>query len=289
MQRSSLIASLLILVLAATPTNTPAQDIPMSEDHVADIDGLRLYYRTVGAGPSLLLLHGFSGSGAWWDSMIPELATTYRLIIPDLPGHGASTGPGDPYVYREVAAQLFKLLDHAGIEETLAVGYSTGGELLLHMAHQQGHRIPGMAVVSAIHRTTDSIRAALRSWPDYDATPPMVKEYWRQNHRGGERQIRSLINGLRSLADVPDNFSFRAADLATFRTPVLIVAGDRDDMVPIAIAEEMHAGIPQSALWIVPMHGHPVLWPDWGGSEHARHLFPSVLTAFFESLGKDNS
>lgn len=58
----------------------------------------------------------------------------------------------------------------------------------------------------------------------------------------------------------------------------------QDMHVPHDIAAEMHAAIPESALWVVPMHGHPVLCPEWGGSAEARSVFPSVLRSFFTKV-----
>jgi pimeloyl-ACP methyl ester carboxylesterase len=192
--------------LVGAVQTTAAQE-GQREVRVADIDGARLRYKIVGTGPPLLLLHGFSGSASWWDSMIPELAGSYTLIIPDLPGHGASSGGKVPYVYRDVAGQIFRLLDHAGIERTHAVGYSAGGILLLHMALQEPERISAMALVSAIHRANDSIRNSLRNWPSFAETPAALKEYWLQIHPGGEPQVRSLISALRRLAETSNNMA----------------------------------------------------------------------------------
>lgn len=273
----------IILIGIAVPAVRPAaaQEWQLQERTVV-LDDASISYKIAGAGPPLLLLHGFSGSASWWESMIAELAGTYTLVIPDLPGHGSSTGGNVPYVYQDVAGQLFRLLDHAGIERTHAVGYSAGGILLLHMALLEPERITAMAVVSAVHRATESIRTSLRHWPSFEETPATVKEYWLQIHPGGEPQVRRLISALRDLADTSNNMALLPADLSGIEAPTLIIAGDRDALAPLSLVAEMHEAIPTSAVWVVPQHGHPVLWPDWGGSALAREMFATVLKTFFD-------
>ncbi len=268
------------------PTAASAEDVPShavagaGEVHTASVEGDTISYRIVGSGPSLLLLHGFSGSGTWWDSMIPELSQNHTLIIPDLPGHGDSSSRMQAYSYPHVAAQLFAMLDQLGVQPARAIGYSAGGTILLRMALQQPGRLQSMVLISAVHRTTESIRATVRGWQDYDAMPIEVRDYWQQAHPGGKRQMRALLAWLREMSDVPGNLDLGPGDLARVQARTLIVIGDSDELVPLELAEEMHRSIPESALWVVPMHGHPVLWPDWGGSVAARQQFPTILESF---------
>lgn len=248
----------------------------------ASVQGDTISYRIVGSGPPLLLLHGFTGSGTWWDSMIPELSQTHTLIIPDLPGHGDSSSRMQAYSYQHVAEQLFAMLDQSGTQPARAIGYSAGGTILLRMALQQPGRFQSMVLISAVPRTTESIRATVRGWQDNDAMPIEVRDYWQRVHPGGKRQVRALLDWSREIADVPGNLDLGPDDLARVQARTLIVIGDSDELVPLELAAEMHRSIPESALWVVPMQGHPVLWPDWGGSSVARQQFPAVLGSFFE-------
>ncbi len=218
-----------------------------------------------GSGPPLLLLHGFSGAGSWWDPLLGDLSQEHTLIIPDLPLHGRSTGHPGPYLYRQVSAELFALLDHLGIDRVQAIGYSAGGAILLHMATQQPRRIKAMSLVSAAHTLTEPNREVLRTWPAFEAMPETTRTYWLGAHPGGEAQVRRLLEALRGMADESDNMSFTPEDLARIQARTLLIVGDRDALVPLELALEMHRAIPDAALWVVPGVGHSPVLPNWGG------------------------
>ena len=102
---------------------------------------MEMYYEIHGQGEPLVLLHGFSGSGSMWSPQIPELAKHYQLVIPDLRGHGRSTNPSGKFTHRQSAQDVFALLDMLKIQKFRAMGISTGGMTLLHMATSQPERI----------------------------------------------------------------------------------------------------------------------------------------------------
>ncbi len=70
--------------------------------HVAQVDGLKLFYREAGRkdAPTIVLLHGYPSSSRMWERLIPLLADRYHLIAPDYPGFGLSEAPApDQYLY----------------------------------------------------------------------------------------------------------------------------------------------------------------------------------------------
>jgi pimeloyl-ACP methyl ester carboxylesterase len=246
-----------------------------------EVNGIRLHYRIGGSGPPLLLLHGFSGSGTWWDPLVAEFAESHTTIVPDLPGHGRSEGREGPYRYRDAASDLFGLLDHLGIENVRGMGYSAGGEVLLHMAIDRPERIETMALVAAAHTLPDEAVAALKEFPTFEENPPAYREYWLQNHPGGEPQVRSLLAAMRGLADVPENM-VGEEQLGRITAPTLLVVGDRDPFVPLEVVLRTFRALPQAELWVVPGQEHSAVWPDWGGSQAAGEIFPGVVIGFLQ-------
>jgi pimeloyl-ACP methyl ester carboxylesterase len=100
----------------------------MSTATVADAT---LYYREQGAGDPLVLVHGFTATGEGWATAVATaLADRYRVLVPDLRGHGRSTGAPDAGHGRD-AADLVALLDHLGLERAHFVGHSGGALALL--------------------------------------------------------------------------------------------------------------------------------------------------------------
>src|SRR5437762_8667915 len=113
------------------------------------VNGIEMYYEIRGAGEPLLLLHGGTGAGVNWTLIFKDAPAGYRLIVPDVRGHGRSTNPSGEFTFRQAALDLFALLDHLGIGTVKAIGLSGGGITLLHMATLQPSRIASTIAVSA--------------------------------------------------------------------------------------------------------------------------------------------
>src|SRR5712671_5956009 len=88
---------------------------------VVDVNGISLHYEIVGEGEPLLWLHGGLGSGADWRYIFPEVPAGYRLLAPDLRGHGASTNPSGEFTFRQCAADLRAWLRHLGLPRVKAI------------------------------------------------------------------------------------------------------------------------------------------------------------------------
>ena len=279
-----LISCFLILSLASLAQgqeSTSAND----GEHVlraasVEVNGIDLNYKLAGEGPPLLLLHGFSLAGTWWDSLVGDLATRNLLIIPDLPGHGRSTRHEGPYLFSQVARDLFSLLEHLHVDAFNAIGYSAGGIVLLHMGIQDPGRIEAMILISSTPGTSDEPRDIISEWPDLEDNSPALKEYWRQNHPGGDEQIRTLIDDLRNLGDPNENFEFTRDQLFEIEARTLIVVGDGDPLAPLDLALDLRQSILDSNIWVIPAQEHAPIWPDFGGSPHFRKIFPSVAHEF---------
>ena len=223
-----------------------------------DINGIDMRYQVRGDGPPLVLLHGFLGSGDTWAMILGDLdrlGRDYRLIIPDMRGHGGSTNPAGEFTMRQSALDVFALLDHLGIERFRAIGMSGGGMTLLHMATEQPDRVEGLVLVSATTHFPAQARTLMTSMTE-ETRPEDEWTMMRQLHRHGDDQIRALWRLGRALADSYDDMSFTAPSLARITAPTLIVHGDRDPLFPVRVATDMYGAIPHSWLWVVPNGGH---------------------------------
>jgi pimeloyl-ACP methyl ester carboxylesterase len=228
---------------------------------IAEINGCQIAYDLRGDGEPLLLLHGGAGAGADWRYVFPEDPPAYRVIVPDLRGHGASTNPSGTFTFRQAALDVFDLLDRLGIEKVKAIGLSGGGITLLHMATLQPQRIAAMIVVSAPPYFPAQARAIQATFSEA-MLPENERQAMRRRHVHGEDQIRSLFEQTRGFAQNFDDVNFTPPLLSTITADTLIVFGDRDFLYPVSIAFELHAAIPRSFLWVVPNGGHgPIFGP----------------------------
>src|SRR5438552_3546378 len=128
----------------------------------ATINGIQIYYEVRGEGEPLILLHGGGGIGANWELVFKEPPKGYQLVIPDLRGHGRSTNPSMEFTFRQLAQDLFALMDHLGIERFKTIGLSLGAKTLLHVATQQPSRVEAMVLVSATPYFPEQARAMMR-------------------------------------------------------------------------------------------------------------------------------
>ena len=94
-----------------------------------------LFYKVTGNGEPLLLLHGLMATGAMFDPLVLLLQSNFRMIIPDLRGHGQSGDLPGPYDVPSLTADLDAVLEHAGFENCAVLGYSHGGAVAQQLAH----------------------------------------------------------------------------------------------------------------------------------------------------------
>lgn len=225
------------------------------------INGMEMYYETRGEGEPLVLLHGGGGIGSNWDLIFKELPKGYRLIVPDLRGHGRSTNPSLLFSFRQAALDVYAMLDLLGIERCKAIGMSLGAKTLLHMATQQASRIEAMVLVSAAPYFPEQAREIMRNLSSENRSEAEWQQM-RQWHKHGDDQIRALWRMGNAFKDNYTDMNFTPPYLATISARTLIVHGDRDPLYPVNLAVEMYGAIPRSYLWIIPNGGHGPIFGD---------------------------
>jgi pimeloyl-ACP methyl ester carboxylesterase len=216
---------------------------------------MALFVRDTGSGEPLLLLHGFTGCGDDWRHVFAEPLAGYRVIAPDLPGHGRSPNPRHDFKFADVAHDVFAMLDRLKIDRIKAIGMSAGAKTLLHMATQHADRIAACIHVSGTPRFPDQARLIMRSMTEGSRSAAEWNEM-RGRHQLGDDQIRALWRYAREFADDRDDMNFTPRTLAKITARTLIVHGDRDPLYPVEMAVELLRGIPNASLWVVPNGGH---------------------------------
>ena len=114
-----------------------------------DLHGDRVAYREAGAGEALLLIHGMAGSSATWRAVLPQLSKKYRVVAPDLFGHGESAKPRGDYSLGAFAAWLRDLLDELGITRATVVGHSLGGGVAMQFTYQHRDYCERLVLISS--------------------------------------------------------------------------------------------------------------------------------------------
>jgi len=223
-----------------------------------------MYYEVRGEGEPLVLLHGGGGAGVNWELIFKETPQGYRLIIPDLRGHGRSTNTLPVLRIKQVALDVLALLDRIGVQQFKAIGMSLGAKALLHVATMQPRRVEAMVLVSATPYFPEPARAAMSQLKP-DNRSEAEWQQMRQWHKHGDDQIRALWNQMSALKDSYDDMNFTPPYLSTITARTLIVHGDRDPLYPVNLALEMFTAIPRSYLWVIPNGGHGPIFGEMAG------------------------
>lgn len=261
--RVQLIALSVLFVSMAVPLGSLCQERP--EGRTISINGIEMYYETVGEGEPLVLLHGFMQSGHSYDPVVEEFSGRYRLIIPDLRGHGGSTNPSGEFTMRQSALDIFALLDHLEIDRFKGVGISAGAVTLLHMATRQPDRVEALVLIGSGVYYPEACRGILGKM-DANTYPEPGWNNLRKIHRHGDDQIRSLFAQLAGFADSYDDVTFTPPHLSRIEARTLLVHGDRDYCFPVSMIADVYSSIPNAYLWIVPNGGHVPVFGRWTSS-----------------------
>lgn len=237
----------------------------------AVVANVRLHYREAGVGRPLLCLHGLGSSGQIWEGLVPELARTYRVLAPDLRGHGASAKPRGGYSVRLLADDVVALLDARGVGPAAVCGLSMGGAVAQVLAVEYPERVsalvledtwafatPGFA--TALQARIQAVRdRGLGSYADTAvlqvfseafraANPQALEEYRARNAELDAEAFQSVIRGL-------IGFDMRGR-LGTLRVPTLVVIGSEDRLTPRFHADYLLRSIPGARLEVVAGAGH---------------------------------
>jgi putative sterol carrier protein len=111
-------------------------------------DGVNLSCYVLGAGPTILLVHGLGASKISWLPVLSPLAERYRVLVPDLPGHGESDKIRTDYSPRFFARVLRHFLDAMGVDQAMVAGNSMGGRIAIELALRSPGRVAGLGLVA---------------------------------------------------------------------------------------------------------------------------------------------
>lgn len=115
--------------------------------------GVEIYYEETGHGRPLVMLHGWSMSGRVWRFQ-QELADTFRLVIPDLAGHGRSSAPAAGYSLNDLAGDIVDLFERLDLTNAVLLGWSLGSQVALAAFQKLQERLAGVVLVGATPRFT---------------------------------------------------------------------------------------------------------------------------------------
>lgn len=230
---------------------------------------MHIHSEATGAGPAVLLTHGFAASSHMFVSTVPALAPDHTAIVWDMPGHGRSAAPDDPAQYSTEGflEHMLALIDAAGADRAVVLGHSLGGFLSLECALAHADRVAGVVLVD----TGPGYRndAARDGWNEM-ATDYAVNLEAKglEGLRGGAELSKGVHSSAVGLAHTARNVltqrdSHVIDGLPTIAAPTLVVVGS-DDAPFVKGSHYMAGKIPNAELVVIDGCGHapPVTHPE---------------------------
>jgi 3-oxoadipate enol-lactonase len=254
------------------------------------------FYRIVGSGEPLLLLHGLLASGAMFDPFITLLQDRFCMLVPDLRGHGRSAELPPPYSVEQMTADLDAVRTEAGFTRGLVLGYSHGGTVAQQLARNHPEAVSRLLLGCTYACNVATAREWVEAWilqlllllvspgtiagviaparePVNSHGMTKAQAEWLQQIIGQNRadRMRGAARGLLTF----DSRSW----LRKIRVPTLVVAGTADDAVPRHHFDSLTGGIPGATGREVAGAGHALIWT------HTRELADIVCEAAAASAG----
>ena len=259
----------------------------MTEGKYANANGLDIYYQEYGGGQPLILLHGATDTHKLWYPFIAELSKSFRVIIPDSRGHGRTINPLQELSYQLLADDLAAFIQVLELDKPFLFGYSDGGQAVLDLGVRYPDLTGALVIGGAWYRFSEEYQEAISragfvapgtlDWKVYQQNaPPDWEARLRAAHLDPDPEYpRILLESLAKLWWTPLNYI--KDDFERISAPTLIMMGEKDEMIPLAEAEEMAALIPGAELAIIPGVTHNEVLYENGN-------FLRVLIDFFCSL-----
>jgi pimeloyl-ACP methyl ester carboxylesterase len=257
----------------------------VTEPKFIDIHGEQIAVRDEGQGEALLLIHGMAGSSHTWRAIMPQLSKKYRVIAPDLLGHGQSAKPRTDYSLGAFAVCLRDLLDELEVESATVVGHSLGGGIAMQFLYQHPDycrrlvlissgglgpdvgwilrllAAPGAELVMPAIAPSPVLRAgnSVRSWlSSLGLRSPRGAEIWNAYSSFSDRQTRdAFLRTLRSVVDYRGQ-SVSALNRLQVRAdlPTLAIWGEEDTIIPVDHAYSALRARPDCRVEVLPGVGH---------------------------------
>lgn len=235
---------------------------------------IRLNYVEDGAGDAVLLLHGQGGHGADWASQVEALRAQYRVVAPDLRGHGESTVTPGPYHMGMLAGDVALLCAGLGLSRVHVVGHSLGGMVALQLALDHPQLVRSLSILnstafgdgSVLRTTAVKLVIRTRGMPAFASLNNGMHFPDKGQEALQERLLVSMgttpADGYLGAQAAVDAFDVRAR-LGEISCPTLVVHSDQD-VIPLEDKQLLVARVKHGTLVTVANSRHVVIWdqPD---------------------------
>jgi pimeloyl-ACP methyl ester carboxylesterase len=248
-----------------------------------------VYYSVSGEGRAVVLIHGFAEDGNIWKYQVPDLEQYCKLIIPDLPGSGKSTGWEDLSM-ESLADSVRMILKEENINQAIVIGHSMGGYVTLAFAEKYPELLRSFGLFhSTAYADTEEKKATRRKSIEFikthgsyeflkQSSPNTFSTASREKHPEKVNELiedykdfnpDAMISYYEAMIKRPD----RTQVLKDFTKPILFIIGQHDNAIPLNDSlQQCHLPV-FSYIYILKQSGHMGMWEEATESNHVLKEF----------------
>ena len=242
-------------------------DTPTQQGKYIQVNDLSIYYEEYGSGEPLILLHGATGTGSVnWKAHLPILSPHFRVIVPDLRGHGRTNDSSREIRLPMLIDDVVAFINTLALQKPFLCGWSMGGDITLNVGIHHPNLVKAMVVGGVTHRISETNFENLKAMgfesagkinpEQFEKGMPQMIEWLQTAHPENPDYWKTLLTRLSYEMMEPTPYSID--DLRKVSTPALIILGDRDKLIPLEEAVELYRLIPHAELAVIPNADHSV-------------------------------
>ena len=257
---------------------------------IVDVNGLQVKCELLGNGNNnILMLHGWGCSSVHFREIAEKLSGGYRLLIPDLPGHGMTGQPSVPWGVDEYTECVLRIMESAGFDRCSVIAHSFGGRIALKLASMHPEKVDKMILTGCAGLKKPKTPEQEKQEQEYQRKKerlirigrlPLLKQYSAVmledlRNRYGSADYNALAPGMRETFIRIISEDLRPC-LNRIQCPVLLIWGRNDQDTPLWMGETMEKEIPDAGLVVFDNDDHFAYL-------HQRTRFTIIAESFLKS------
>lgn len=253
-----------------------------------------LYYRQLGKGFPIILIHGFCETHEIWNGFAEELSRSFEVFVIDLPGFGESPLPQSPFSVDDVATIVLAWINQTNIKHPVLIGHSLGGYVSLAMAKRNPEKFAGLALFQSTAYPDSEEKKANRNkvidFVETHGTDPYIDTFvpglfYDKKHPAipmadliaRKTTKAALIAYAKAIRDRLSSIDF----IKSYRKPLLILGGAQDTIIPSASLHEQGKLAPSASVHILNDTAHMAMYES---PEKSRRIVENFAQ---EVIGKE--
>lgn len=232
-----------------------------------------MFYKVVGTGDPVLLIHGLGGNHRGWEFQEEALAQQFQVIMPDLRGHGQTEVEelGVMISPDSFADDLNALIQFLGHERVHVVGHSLGGIVAQHFALRHPNRVNKLVLMGTTPKVTDDLIDVVYSWREaqveggqeayfWTSLRSGYSDEWIENNPEMVQHLKEKSEDVNEAGIVAAGLGLASADftgrLPEIQAETMVIHGDDDRIVNPKMGELLHKKLPNSVMKVFKNCGH---------------------------------